>query len=231
MYFQAERGKRALFMNQKYRVVIVEDQTIIREGLRSLLSSAKEFDVVAEAEDGREAIRCIEKCKPDLVLTDLSMPRMNGTDMIETIKKQSPKTKVIALTVHQEEEYVLATLKAGADGYLLKETSYPELLMAMRSVLKGNHYLSPEISGKLISGYLEGRKSIKFDSLWETLTRREREILKLIAEGYKNKEIADYLYISVKTVETHRANLMRKLNLHNTAALITYATEKGIVSK
>jgi DNA-binding NarL/FixJ family response regulator len=186
---------------------------------------------VAEAEDGREAIRCIEKCKPDLVLTDLSMPRMNGTDMIETIKKQSPKTKVIALTVHQEEEYVLATLKAGADGYLLKEASYPELLMAIRSVLKGNHYISPEISGKLISGYLEGRKSFKNDSLWETLTRRERGILKLIAEGYKNKEISDYLCISVKTVETHRANLMRKLDLHNTAALVALATEKGLVSK
>jgi DNA-binding NarL/FixJ family response regulator len=218
-------------MNHKVRVVIVEDQTIIREGLRSLLSSAKEFDVVGEAEDGREAIRCIEKCKPDLVLTDLSMPRMNGTDMIETIKKQSPKTKVIALTVHQEEEHVLATLKAGADGYLLKEASYPELLMAIRSVLKGNHYISPEISGKLISGYLEGRKSFKIDSLWETLTRREREILKLIAEGYKNKEISDYLCISVKTVETHRANLMRKLDLHNTAALVALATEKGLVSK
>ena len=218
-------------MNQKVRVVIVEDQTIIREGLRSLLSSAKEFDVVGEAEDGRAAIRCIEKCKPDLVLTDLSMPRMNGTDMIETIKKQSPKTKVIALTVHQEEEYVLATLKAGVDGYLLKEASYPELLMAIRSVLKGNRYISPEISGKLISGYLEGRKSFKIDSLWETLTRREREILKLIAEGYKNKEIADYLCISAKTVETHRANLMRKLDLHNTAALVALATEKGLVSK
>jgi two-component system response regulator NreC len=231
MYFQPEGGESALFMSQKYRVVIVEDQTIIREGLRSLLSSAKEFDVVAEAEDGREAIRCIEKCKPDLVLTDLSMPRMNGTDMIETIKKQSPRTKVIALTVHQEEEHVLATLKAGADGYLLKEASYPELLMAIRSVLKGNHYISPEISGKLISGYLEGRKSFKIDSLWETLTRREREILKLIAEGYKNKEISDYLCISVKTVETHRANLMRKLDLHNTAALVALATEKGLVSK
>ncbi len=218
-------------MNQKYRVVIVEDQTIIREGLRSLLSSAKEFDVVAEAEDGREAIRCIEKCKPDLVLTDLSMPRMNGTDMIETIKKQSPNTRVIALTVHQEEEYVLATLKAGVDGYLLKEASYPELLMAIRSVLKGNHYISPEISGKLISGYLEGRKSFKTDSLWETLTRREREVLKLIAEGYKNKEIADYLCISAKTVETHRANLMRKLKLHNTAALVALATKKGLVGK
>jgi len=231
MYLPPEKGGSELLMDPKYRVVIVEDQTIIREGLRSLLSSAREFDIVGEAGDGREAIRCIQKWKPDLVLTDLSMPRMDGMDVIETIKKQSPQTKIIALTVHREEEYVLATLKAGADGYILKEASYPELIMAIRSVLRGKHYLSPEISGKLISGYLEGKKTIKTHSPWETLTKRERGILKLIAEGYKNKEIADYLYISQKTVETHRANLMRKLDLHNTAALVAFAMEKGLVSK
>ena len=231
MYLPPEKGGRGLLMDQKYRLVIVEDQTIIREGLRSLLSSAKEFDIVGEAGDGREAIRCIEKCKPDLVLTDLSMPRMDGTDVIETIKKQSPQTKIIALTVHREEEYVLSTLKAGADGYILKEASFPELIMAIRSVLKGKHYLSPEISGKLIERYLEGRKTLKTHSLWETLTKRERGILKLIAEGYKNKEIADYLCISEKTVETHRANLMRKLDLHNTAALVAFAMGKGLFTK
>jgi DNA-binding NarL/FixJ family response regulator len=218
-------------MDQKYRLVIVEDQTIIREGLRSLLSSAKELDIVGEAGDGREAIRCIEKSKPDLVLTDLSMPRMDGMDVIETIKKYSPQTKIIALTIHREEEYVLTTLKAGADGYVLKEASYPELIMAIRSVLKGKHYLSPEISGKLIEGYLEGKKTFKTHSLWEDLTKRERGILKLIGEGYKNKEIAEYLYISEKTVETHRANIMRKLDLHNTAALVAFAMEKGLVSR
>jgi DNA-binding NarL/FixJ family response regulator len=203
----------------------------MREGLRALLTAAKEFDIVAEAADGREALRCVEKCKPDLVLTDLSMPRMDGTDVIQSIKRQSPNTKVIALTVHRTEEYVLATLRAGADGYVLKEASYDELMMAIRSVLKGQHYLSPEISGKLIEGYLEGRKSHKTDSLWETLTRREREILKLIAEGFKSKEIADYLCISVHTVETHRSTLMKKLNLHNTAGLVALAIEKGLVSK
>jgi DNA-binding NarL/FixJ family response regulator len=212
-------------------VVIAEDHTIIRDGLRSLLTATKDFDIVGEAADGREALRCCEKLKPDLVLTDLSMPRMDGTDVIRSIKKQSPNTKVIALTVHQTEEYVLATLRAGADGYVLKEASYEELMMAIRSVLRGKHYLSPEISGKLIEGYLEGRKSYKTDSLWDTLTKREREILKLVAEGFKSKEIADYLCISVHTVETHRAALMKKLNLHNTAALVAFATEKGIVSK
>jgi two-component system response regulator NreC len=217
-------------MDEKYRVVVVEDHAIIREGLRSLLSSSKEFDIVGEAEDGREAIRCIENLKPDLVLTDLSMPTMDGMDMIETIKKQAPKTKVIALTVHRGEEYVLATLKAGADGYVLKEATYPELMMAIRSVLKGKHYLSPEISGKLIEGYIEGRKSVKIQTVWETLTKRERGILKLIGEGHKNKDIAEQLYISVNTVEKHRSNIMEKLNLHSTAALVAYAIEKGLVS-
>jgi len=218
-------------MGQKYRVVIAEDHTIIREGLRSLLNQAKDFDIVGEAADGREALRLVERSKPDLVLTDLSMPRMDGTDVIGAIKKQSPHTKVIALTVHRAEEYVLATLRAGVDGYVLKEASYEELMMAIRSVLKGKHYLRPELSAKLIEGYLEGRKSYKTDSLWDTLTKREREILKLIAEGLKSKEIADFLCISVHTVETHRSALMKKLNLHNTAALVALAMEKGIVSK
>ncbi len=218
-------------MSQKYRVVIVEDHAIIREGLRSLLSSSKDFEVVGEAEDGREAIKFIGELRPDLVLTDLSMPKMDGMDMIETIKNESPDTKVIALTVHRTEEYVLATLKAGADGYVLKEADYAELMTAIKNVLKGKHYLSPEISGKLIDGYLEGRKSAKIESVWEILTRREREILKLIGEGHKNKEIAKQLYISVNTVEKHRSNIMDKLNLHSTAALIAFAMEKGLVIK
>jgi len=224
-------GGGGVFMDEKYRVVVVEDHAIIREGLRSLLSSTKEFDIVGEAGDGREAIRCIENLKPDLVLTDLSMPKMDGMDMIETIKRQSPKTKIIALTVHRGEEYVVATLKAGADGYVLKEATYPELMMAIRSVLKGKHFLSPEISGKLIEGYIEGRKSATIQSVWETLTKRERGILKLIGEGHKNKDIAEQLYISVNTVEKHRSNVMEKLNLHSTAALVAFAIEKGLVTK
>ena len=218
-------------MTQKYRVVIVEDHTIIREGLRSLLCSAKDFDVVAEAGNGREGIQYVEKLKPDLVLTDLSMPKMDGMDMIETIKRHSPDTKVIALTVHRGEEYVLATLKAGADGYVLKEASYGELMMAIRSVLKGTYYLSPEISGTLIDGYLDAKKSQKPFLFREILTKREREVLKLIAEGYTNKDIADSLYISVHTVETHRHHIMEKLNVHSTAALIALAVEKGLAGK
>jgi DNA-binding NarL/FixJ family response regulator len=218
-------------MKPKSRIVIAEDHTILREGLRSLLSSSQDFEIVGEAEDGHMAIQCVEKCKPDLILMDLSMPRMNGMDAIREIKRQSPQTKILVLTVHKAEEYILATLHAGADGYVLKDTTHTELVMAIRSVLMGKPYLSPGISEKVIEGYLEGRKTLKTRSSWETLTQREREILKLIAEGYKNKEIADYLCISPKTVEKHRANLMEKLDLHNVQALTTFAIEKGLVSR
>jgi DNA-binding NarL/FixJ family response regulator len=218
-------------MEPKSRIVIAEDHTILREGLRSLLSSSQDFEIVGEAEDGHMAIQCVEKCKPDLILMDLSMPRMNGMDAIREIKRQSPQTKILVLTVHKAEEYILATLHAGADGYVLKDTTHTELVMAIRSVLMGKPYLSPGISEKVIEGYLEGRKTLKTRSSWETLTQREREILKLIAEGYKNKEIADYLCISPKTVEKHRANLMEKLDLHNVQALTTFAIEKGLVSR
>ena len=218
-------------MGEKKRIVIAEDHTILREGLRALLSSDPEFDVVGEAEDGRDAIQCVEKLVPDLILMDLSLPRMNGMDAIREIKKQCPKTKVLALTVHRTEEYILATLRAGADGYVLKDATHAELVMGIKSVLKGKPYLSPGVSDKVIEGYLEGRKTLRSGTPWETLTQREREVLKLIAEGYKNREIADYLYINVKTVEKHRANLMTKLDLHNTSALTAFAMEKGLVTK
>jgi DNA-binding NarL/FixJ family response regulator len=218
-------------VSPRYRIVIAEDHTILREGLRALLSSNPDFEIVGEAQDGREAIRCVEKLKPHLILTDLSMPRMNGMDAIREIRRKSPETKILVLTVHKTEEYILATLQAGADGYLLKDSTHAELLAAVRHVLSGKHYISPGISDKVLDGYLEGRKSLKIRTSWETLTQREREILKLIAEGYKNKQIADDLCISVKTVEKHRANLMEKLNLHNVQALTTFAIEKGLVSR
>ena len=218
-------------MAQKHRVVIAEDYTILREGIRSLLSSNPDFEIVGEAEDGRQAIQKVERLKPDLILMDLSMPRMNGMDAIREIKKHCPGTKVLVLTVHKAEEYILATLQAGADGYVLKDANQAELVMAARNVLAGKSYLSPGISEKVIEGYLNGRKTLKTATPWGTLTQREREILKLIAEGYKNSEIAEYLYISVKTVEKHRANLMKKLDLHNTSTLTAFAIEKGLVSK
>ena len=215
----------------KKSVVIAEDYTILREGLRALISSNPNFNVVAEAKDGQEAIRLVEKFKPNLILTDLSMPRMNGMEAIREIRKRVPETKIVVLTVHETEEYILEALKAGADGYVLKDATHAELMVALNIVLGGKRYISPGVSEKVIDGYLKGRKAIKPQTSWETLTNREREILKLIAEGYRSKEIAEYLYVSLKTVEKHRANLMEKLDLHNVQGLITFAIEKGLVSK
>jgi DNA-binding NarL/FixJ family response regulator len=218
-------------MEAKYRIFIAEDHTIVREGLRSLVSCNPEFEVVGEAEDGREAIRGVEQCKPDLILMDLSMPRMNGLEAIRDIRRVSPVTKILILTIHKTEEYILPVLKAGAHGYVLKNDTQAELMVAIQNVLKGKSYLSPGISEKVIEGYVEGKKTIKTTSSWDTLTQREREILKLIAEGYKSKEIADSLCISVKTVIKHRSNLMEKLDLHNISALTAFAIEKGLVSR
>ncbi|MBW1723115.1 MAG: response regulator transcription factor, partial [Deltaproteobacteria bacterium] len=191
-------------MNPPYRIIIAEDHTILREGLRALLSSKPSFEIVAEAEDGRDAIRSVVEHRPDLILMDLSMPNMNGLEAIREIKKQNPDTKIIVLTVHKAEEYILAALQAGADGYVLKDATHAELEMAIMNVLQGKRFLSPGISEKVIGGYLEGKMGMKEKSAWDTLTQREREILKLIAEGNKNKEIAEYLCISQKTVEKHR---------------------------
>lgn len=213
----------------RHRLVIAEDHTILREGLKALLASHPQFEIVADAEDGREAIRCVEKLEPDLLLVDLSMPKLDGISAIRDIKKRYPQTQIVVLTVHKTDEYILAALKAGADGYVLKDATHEELVMAIKCVLEGKRYLSPGVSGKIIEGYLEGKKECLPDSALSLISQREREVLKLIAEGYKNKEIADFLCLSLKTVEKHRANLMRKLDLHNAAALTAFAIEKGIV--
>jgi RNA polymerase sigma factor (sigma-70 family) len=216
---------------ENLRIVLAEDHTILREGLRALLSADPNFEIIGEAPDGREAVRCVEKLEPDLLLIDLSMPRMSGMDAIREIRKRFPAVKIIALTVHKTEEYLLTTLQAGADGYVLKDATHEELVMAIKNVMGGKSYLSPGVSEKVIDGYLEGKESNRSLSSWETLSQREREVLKLIAEGYKNKEIAEDLCISLKTVEKHRANLMKKLDLHNAAALTVYALQKGLVNR
>ncbi len=216
-------------MGKKVRIVLAEDHTLLRQGLRALLSTDPGFEIVGEACDGREAVRCVEKLKPDLLLMDLSMPRMNGMEAIREIKNRHPQTRVIALTVHQQEEYLVTTLQAGAEGYVLKDATHEELVLAIQSVMAGNPYLSPAVSGKIITGYLERKNTTGSIASGQVLSPREREVLKLIAEGYRNREIAAELCISLKTVEKHRANLMKKLDLHNTAALTVYAVEKGLV--
>lgn len=218
-------------MPEKKRLVIAEDHTIVRDGLRSLFNLEKDLEVVGEAGDGMEVMRCVNNTNPDLVILDLSMPKMDGISVIKEINKQTTKTKILALTMHRDEEFILETFRSGAHGYCLKTSSSKEVLMAIRAVLSGKRYVSPEISGKVLDGYLESKKSIKEKSSWELLTQREKEILKMVGEGYRNKEISDYLFISVKTVEKHRSNIMEKLDLHTASALTAYAIEKGLVMK
>ncbi len=217
-------------MGDGYRVVIAEDHTILRDGLRAILCAGGEVEVVGEASDGKEAIRAVELHQPDVILLDLSMPRMNGLDAIREIKRASERTRVLVLTVHQAEEYVFAALQAGADGYVLKDSTSEELTTAVRRVLQGHRYLSPQISGRVIDGYLGGKPGEAPRTAFDDLTQREREVLKLVAEGYKNREIADYLCISPKTVEKHRASLMEKLDRRDVAGLTAYAIEKGLVT-
>ena len=216
---------------QPRRVLIAEDHTIMREGLKMLLSSDPAYEVVGEAQNGIEAVCAVKSQKPDLVLMDLSMPVMDGVSATRRIKQLSPRTKILVLTVHCTKEHILSALKSGADGYILKDATYKELMLAVENVFSGKSYLSPAVEEKAPRGYVEGRKSIESYTTWDTLTRREREILKMIAEGNKSKEIACRLGISNKTVEKHRTNLMNKLNLHNISSLTALALEMGLLTK
>jgi len=198
--------------------------------LRALLSLQDEIEVVGEAGDGREAVRVVDEHVPDLLLIDLSMPKLNGMEAISEIKSRHPQIKIIVLTVHKSDEYIVASLDAGADAYILKDASQKELLLAIEYVMRGKIFLSPSISDKVVDAYLEQKKNKKVKSVIDVLTSREKEILKLIAEGLKNKDIADHLCISSMTVGKHRSNLMYKLNLRNTASLTAYAIEKRIIS-
>jgi len=216
-------------MNEKHRILIVEDHTLLRAGLSALLSQEPDIEIVGELDNGRDAIRSIESLAPNLVLMDLTMPGCNGIEAIEEIKKRNPKVRVLVLTLHRNEEYIHESLRAGTDGYILKDASLDELRVAIRSVLNGKTYLSPDISSKVVNGYLGSGRSNQAASVWETVTHRERQVLKLVAEGRPNKFIAEYLCLSIKTVEKHRSNLMSKLDLHNASALTTFAIEKGLV--
>ena len=218
-------------MTDKIKIVIAEDQTLVRKGLRSLVSTDAQYVVVGEAQDGLEAIKSVRKHKPDLLLLDLAMPKLSGISAIKEVKRTDPSTRILTITFHTSDEYILEAFQAGADGYCLKNDSHEELMIAISRVLEGKKYLSPAISEKVLEGYLEQTKTLKAQTDWETLTRREKEILKLVGEGHSSKEIAEFLSISSKTVDKHRSNIMKKLNLHSATALTAYAVEKGIVSK
>lgn len=216
-------------MNEKQRILIVEDHTLLRAGLSALLSQDPDIEIVGELDNGRDAIRSIATLNPHLVLMDLTLPGCNGIEAIEEIKRRHPKVRVLVLTLHRNDEYIHESLRVGTDGYILKDASMDELRVAIRSVLNGKTYLSPDISSKVVNGYLGAGRNSRTVSVWDKVTHRERQVLKLVAEGHPNKFIAEYLCLSIKTVEKHRSNLMNKLDLHNASALTTFAIEKGLI--
>lgn len=212
------------------KILIAEDHTIVRKGLCSILKNEKDIDVIGEAENGKEAIKKVEELTPDVVVMDISMPLLNGLEATLQIKKRFPEVKVLILTVHSNEEYILEILKAGASGYLVKKAAPEELVAAIHAVSRGNSFLSPSISKSVIKKFLQvagAEAGLEKSSL---LTEREREVLQLIAEGHSTRKIAEMLFISVKTVEAHRSHIMEKLDLHNVADLTRYAIRIGIIS-
>lgn len=209
------------------RVLLVEDHTIVREGLHALLTIAKDIQVVAEAADGRQAIEIVEKHQPDVLVTDISMPGMNGLDLVEHLKRTHPGVKVVILSMHANEEYVWQALRAGALGYLLKDSAKNDLEQAIRAVARGETFLSAAISKQVIADYV--RRAAPDSNPLDQLTPRQREILKLIAEGNSTKEIGHLLKVSTKTVETHRAQLMDRLDIHDVPGLVRYAIRLGLV--
>ena len=214
------------------RVLLADDHTIVRKGLRSLLDSDIGIIIVGEAKDGREAVKKAEKLQPDVVVMDIAMPGLNGLEATRQIKKRFPGMKIIILTVHANEEYVLQTLRVGASGYLVKKAAPGDLIEAIQAVYKGDSFLSPSISRTVIDEYIrQVETKSERDIIYGKLTNREREIFQLIIEGHKNREIADLLYVSIKTVETHKAHIMDKLNVHSTAKLIRYAMDKDLIIK
>jgi DNA-binding NarL/FixJ family response regulator len=209
------------------RVLLADDHTLVRAGLRSLVEQVKDVSVVAEANDGHEVLTAVAAHHPDIVMMDITMPGMNGFEAALRLKKEHPQVKIIILSMHASEEYVLQALRAGASGYLVKDSAPLELALALQAVARGETYLSPPISRQVVESYMQ-RVGQGEDPL-ALLTGRQREILQLIAEGSSTKEIARKLNLSVKTVETHRAQLMERLDIHDVAGLVRFAVRHGLV--
>lgn len=213
-----------------WRIILADDHTLLRRGLRLVLEQQEDFQVVGEASQGREAVTLSESLKPDVVILDISMPILNGIEAAHQIRMKCAGTAIIVLSFHSEESYVLRALKAGARGYLLKDSSEADLIQVVRSIIGGKAFFSPAISRILVENYVRQLQKKDLEDSYELLTGREREILQLIAEAKTNKEIAAMLGLSLYTVETHRRNILEKLNLHSVPELILYAVHKGVVS-
>jgi two-component system, NarL family, response regulator NreC len=215
------------------KVLIADDHGILRDGLRALLSAEPGLEVVGGASNGHEAIRAAEALRPDLIIMDMSMPLTDGPSAINHIKRRLPEIRILVLTFHTDEQHINAALRAGADGYVLKDDSRLELLTAIQAVLAGKSFLSPAICNRVVNGYLGADAQVNGGTAPESgissLTTREREVIKLIAEGMRTRQIAQFLSLSPKTVEKHRSNMMRKLRLGNAAAVTAYAIANGFV--
>ena len=212
------------------RVIVADDHTIIRSGLKALLDREPDIEVVAEAADGRQAVQKAQELQPEVVLLDIAMPNLNGIEAARQISAKMPQTAIVFLSMHSDESYVLKALKSGAKAYLLKDSAEYDLINAIRSVKEGKAFFSPSISKMMMEEYMRQMQDREIEDSYELLTTREREILQLLAEGKTNKEVASILNLSLYTVETHRGNILQKLNLHSGAELILYAVRKGVIA-
>ena len=221
------------------RILIVDDHSVVRSGVRALLKSSPSYRVVAEAADGEEAVLLAKRHKPDIVMMDISMPKVNGIEATRVLRREVPLAKIIILTVHEDEEYVYQMLKAGASGYVLKSAGKKEIFAAIDSALSGDRFFSPGVSRLIIDGFIHrddneeerAKREEEQSTIHRSyvLTKREVEILRFIAQGFTNRKIAEQLFLSIRTVNTHRTNLMQKLDLHDTARLVRFAIENGFM--
>jgi len=213
----------------KISLILADDHAVVRSGLRMLLEAQAEFEIIGEAESGREAVSLARSLRPDIILMDIQMPDLNGIEATKQIKKLAPETAVLALTMHEDEQYFFEMLHAGASGYVPKRAAPDELLTAIRTVARGEVFLYPSLATRLVKDYLDRAEAEEQPRIYNKLTPREHEVLIQIAEGFSNPEIAENLVISVKTVDRHRENIMRKLNMHNRIDLVKYAIRTGLI--
>jgi two-component system response regulator NreC len=213
----------------KLRILIADDHTLVRAGLRKILEAQPGWEVIAEAGDGREAVQQALQLKPDVVILDLAMPRLNGVEAVQQIERRAGGTRVLVLTMYADEAYVTRAVRAGASGYLLKDSADTDLIRAVTAVAQGKSFFSPAVARIILDEYGRQLAARGVTDRFDTLSEREREVFQLIAEGYTSKEVAELLHISPATVETHRAHIMDKLDLHSTAELVLYAVRKGVI--
>ena len=220
-------------IKKRIKIFLADDHSMLRDGLKMILENEEEFNIVGEAGDGREAYEMIEKLKPDVAILDISMPSMSGIELSRHLKKFLPDMKILILSRHDKDEYIKQVLQYGVEGYILKDDASDELIKAVKEVLKGNLYLSPRLASGIIREVItmqsESEEDVAEASPFEVLTPREREVLKLVAEGSNSREIAEMLRISLQTVKTHRVNIMRKLDIHKVNDLVAYAIKNGFI--